>query len=449
MSGRSAPAAAAAVAAVAVLLAAAALAAAFDLWAGTPLQPAGAPALAPEPPAATALPALRDDYAAFFHPWQAAERHFAAGELAAARAAAEAALSAAVGPEIVEVRLLLADIYEEQGQWSAAARELLALLPDSELRYRGYLRDQLAYRLENALGQLDLSDADQRRELLGLDVPPAAAAAARAAEALADQVAELLQAGDPAPATALVAPPGEPAAELAPAAELFPAAAALYADGQTTAAVGLLRRRAAVEPTWQAHAWLGIWEAAAGRRRLALAEMARALEHFGPPPWPRVLLEGLYPRHFADAVGAAARAYDVDPLLLLSIMREESSFEPLGYSTAGAHGLMQIMPATGQWLAELRALDDFRVARLFEPDLSIDLGAWYLGWLLARYDGDHRLAAAAYNAGQGNVDAWLSWHDPADAVRFVEAIPFAETRAYVEHVDAAYRMYRLLYAGAP
>ena len=130
-------------------------------------------------------------------------------------------------------------------------------------------------------------------------------------------------------------------------------------------------------------------------------------------------------------------------------MREESALDPYVLSSAGAIGLCQLMPATGQRMARKLGLGRVSAQALQDPDLNIRLGAAYLGELLKRYDGRKPLAVAAYNAGEGAVDRWLSaaGDEPLDA--FVEDIPVAETRHYVKRVLTSEAVYRTLPKDGP
>ena len=118
------------------------------------------------------------------------------------------------------------------------------------------------------------------------------------------------------------------------------------------------------------------------------------------------------------------------------MIESESKFDPHARSSAGAVGLMQLTPATARGIAEATGGVRFRLSDLDDPDLNVRYGAWYLRQLLDRY-GDERLALAAYNAGERNVDRWLRAH---------EGIQFAETRDYVARVERLKTIYRRAYA---
>jgi soluble lytic murein transglycosylase len=124
-------------------------------------------------------------------------------------------------------------------------------------------------------------------------------------------------------------------------------------------------------------------------------------------------------------------------------MREESAYRPTVVSVVGARGLLQIMPETGERLAQELALADFDPDDLFEPAVNIRLGSHYLRTLLIRFDGQLSAAIASYNAGPNAVVRWI---DPElDDDEWVEAIPYDQTRAYVKRVLRSLYAYRVLY----
>jgi soluble lytic murein transglycosylase len=149
------------------------------------------------------------------------------------------------------------------------------------------------------------------------------------------------------------------------------------------------------------------------------------------------------PRAYEELVEAAAARHGVDPALVLAVMRVESVYNPRIISYAGAIGLMQIMPRTGTFIAGRLGDEDFTVDALLEPEVNIELAAWYLASLIERFDGRVPLAVAAYNGGPHNVRLWLSEQParmPLDA--FLETIPFGQTHRYVRRVLTNYEVYR-------
>ena len=151
------------------------------------------------------------------------------------------------------------------------------------------------------------------------------------------------------------------------------------------------------------------------------------------PDW---YLRARYPLEYEHIVSAHARNYDLDPTLLAAVIYAESRFDPDVESEAGAVGLMQLLPDTAKGIAVRTGGAKFVVSDLRDPEINVRYGSWYLDHLRGRYDGDLRLALAAYHAGQGNVGQWL-----ADD----SGIAFPETRAYVDEVERVRRVYAKAY----
>ncbi len=143
-----------------------------------------------------------------------------------------------------------------------------------------------------------------------------------------------------------------------------------------------------------------------------------------------------YPLRYEEIVRGHAENYRLEPQLLAAMIYQESKFDPEARSSSGAVGLMQLLPETGQGIADRTGGDSWRPEDLLIPELNVRYGAWYLRHLLDKYD-DESLALAAYNAGQTNVDEWR---------RDGAGIQFAETRHYVERVQELKRMYADVYA---
>jgi soluble lytic murein transglycosylase len=162
-------------------------------------------------------------------------------------------------------------------------------------------------------------------------------------------------------------------------------------------------------------------------------------------PWSRSLLEATYPLPRREMLVRAARDRGLDPILVASVIRQESAFDPRIVSRAGAVGLMQVMPATGRQLAAAAGPRDFGVESLVTPEINLHLGTLYLRDLWRRYDGDLNLVLSAYNAGPTRADAWKRFPEASDSPRFVERIPFAETRDYVKRVRRNMALYGALY----
>lgn len=144
-----------------------------------------------------------------------------------------------------------------------------------------------------------------------------------------------------------------------------------------------------------------------------------------------------YPLHYTTIVRVHADENRIDPALLAAVIETESKFNSNARSAAGAVGLMQLTPSTAEGIAQATGGSKFRVSDLTDPDINVRYGAWYLRHLLDRYNQDERLALAAYNAGEDNVDRWQREH---------VGIQFEETRGYVDKVERLKKVYRRAYA---
>ncbi|MBT9135504.1 MAG: Soluble lytic murein transglycosylase [Firmicutes bacterium] len=154
----------------------------------------------------------------------------------------------------------------------------------------------------------------------------------------------------------------------------------------------------------------------------------------------------VYPYAYREIIEENARANGLDPLLVAAVIRVESSFRKNALSPKGARGLMQIMPATGHWVAEQIGRHDFNEEQLFEPAINVKLGTWYLRNLHDQFDGRLAVVLAAYNGGRGNVRNWLYEKTWSGQIDDIAQIPFPETRHYVWRVLRVYNIYRGLYA---
>ena len=130
-------------------------------------------------------------------------------------------------------------------------------------------------------------------------------------------------------------------------------------------------------------------------------------------------------------------AHDLEPTFVAAVVYTESRFRPEVQSHRGAYGLMQLLPRTAGFIRDRSGIEgDYR-----DPRVNLRMGAWYLSYLEDSYMGDERLVLAAYNSGEGQVDAWIS----EKGFDVGEDIPFQETREYVENVLEARQIYEELY----
>lgn len=157
----------------------------------------------------------------------------------------------------------------------------------------------------------------------------------------------------------------------------------------------------------------------------------------------------VYPFPYRNLIISAARAHGVDPLLLVSLIRQESAFNTRARSPSNAIGLTQFMPGTAQAVAAQLGMTTFRMDDLLRPSIAIRLGAAYLATEIKAFGGNPFIALAAYNAGEGNVRQWLADNPRRDLDLFVEEIPFHETSEYVRNIYRFYQEYQYLYGGQP
>jgi soluble lytic murein transglycosylase len=155
----------------------------------------------------------------------------------------------------------------------------------------------------------------------------------------------------------------------------------------------------------------------------------------------RLVREVTYPLQDTATIRQQAQAERLDPALIAAVIYAETKFDART-SSAGALGLMQILPSTARYLAHLSGGSEFRVADLAHPAVNIAYGSYYLRYLLNLYDGNETLALAAYNAGATNVNAWVAEARERGQTLGITTIHFPQTRAYVEKVEAAQVTYR-------
>lgn len=152
-----------------------------------------------------------------------------------------------------------------------------------------------------------------------------------------------------------------------------------------------------------------------------------------------------YPFHYRETLFHYGQQYGIDPYLLAAIVKTESNFNSQARSPKGALGLMQIMPDTGYWIAEQIGEKKFKPHLLYDPEINVKFGAWYLSYLKREFNNDPILALAAYNGGKGNVYQWLKNARWTGKSRNLDQIPFPETRQYIRKVLWTYKVYDYLY----
>ncbi|HXC45049.1 MAG TPA: lytic transglycosylase domain-containing protein, partial [Solirubrobacteraceae bacterium] len=147
----------------------------------------------------------------------------------------------------------------------------------------------------------------------------------------------------------------------------------------------------------------------------------------------------------AGVIREQAAEKHLDPTLIAAVIYTETKFDPRT-SSAGALGLMQILPSTAHYIAHLSGGTTFTTGDLATPRINVAYGSWYLRYLLEHYEGNEMLAVAAYNGGLANVDAWVAKARAAGRTLGVSEIPFPETQAYVQKVLRAQAEYRAVYS---
>lgn len=152
----------------------------------------------------------------------------------------------------------------------------------------------------------------------------------------------------------------------------------------------------------------------------------------------------LYPVKYRDLVQQYSKKYNVDPYLVLAVIKVESNFRPEAVSPKNARGLMQISEITGKWGADVLQLNDYVKEQLFDPETNIYIGCWYISVLYGEFS-NTELVLAAYNGGSGNVAQWLKDSSLSATGKSLDRIPFKETEQYLKKVKNSYNIYKRLY----
>lgn len=160
---------------------------------------------------------------------------------------------------------------------------------------------------------------------------------------------------------------------------------------------------------------------------------------------PLRFMEMYYPLRYEPEIRAAAEANDLDPYLVMALIRQESAFNPDARSPVGATGLMQIMPATGRELGN-RFYQAFNISRLENPEINVKLGTYYLKRVIALLDGNEELALAGYNGGPYRIRRWRQEQRNQPLDEFIEGMPLSETRNYVKRITLLRSTYERMYS---
>lgn len=155
----------------------------------------------------------------------------------------------------------------------------------------------------------------------------------------------------------------------------------------------------------------------------------------------------IYPILHQDALFEHSERAGVDPLLVAALIRQESAWDTTARSRVGALGLMQMMPATATLVARSLGVSAWNSTRLYDPEMNLRFGTYYLAQTLRKFDGNLAHALAGYNAGPNRIAAWSTPSSEADPELFTERIGFTETRDYVRIIQRNAAVYRALYGG--
>ena len=152
-----------------------------------------------------------------------------------------------------------------------------------------------------------------------------------------------------------------------------------------------------------------------------------------------------FPKGFEKRVRFFSRKYALDEFLVYSVIREESHFDREAVSVSDARGLMQLLPSTALEAAPKAGLSNFETSQLFSPDINLNLGCYYLSWLLESFEGNFAVSLAGYNGGPTSAKTWYEKNGALDIDEFVEEIPFEQSRNYVKKILRSYAAYEAAY----
>ncbi len=152
----------------------------------------------------------------------------------------------------------------------------------------------------------------------------------------------------------------------------------------------------------------------------------------------------LYPKKYETIVMKYSEKYQLSPYLVWAIIKTESNYNENARSHKDAIGLMQIRPGTGEWLAKKLNIENYTTEKLYDTDINIQIGCWYIKNLIEQYN-NIDTALAAYNGGSGNVSKWLVNPEYSDDGVNIKNIPFGETKRYVEKIKINKKIYEFLY----
>jgi len=152
-----------------------------------------------------------------------------------------------------------------------------------------------------------------------------------------------------------------------------------------------------------------------------------------------------FPLLFWELIQDVSKRHELDPYLVIALVKQESAFQVSAKSWAGARGLFQIMPSTARWIAKKRGIKNFKTSDLYKPENSADFGTWYFKRLMTNNDNDVAKALAGYNAGGSRAKRWWGANPGREYDEMIELIGFSETRKYVKTILRNWEMYSRLY----
>lgn len=149
-----------------------------------------------------------------------------------------------------------------------------------------------------------------------------------------------------------------------------------------------------------------------------------------------------FPIRYSEYVDYYSNEYNLEPYYVYAIIKTESGFNPNAVSHKNACGLMQISKDTGKWAADEIGIENYSNDVLFEPEVNIRIGCWYINWLMKEFDNDMENVTLAYNAGNGKVKQWLYDKKYSNNGRKIDTIPYNETKNFLKKVNIFYYIYK-------
>ncbi|MCY6354947.1 lytic transglycosylase domain-containing protein [Clostridium sp. ZS2-4] len=153
----------------------------------------------------------------------------------------------------------------------------------------------------------------------------------------------------------------------------------------------------------------------------------------------------IYPIKYDNYIKKYSVKYNFNPYVIAAVIKTESNFNKDARSKKNAIGLMQMTPSTAKEVSQKMGIKDFEVEMLYDPELNIDMGCWYLNDLREEFGANMELILAAYNGGRGNVKKWLKDEKKSKDGQNLHYIPFEETDKYIKKVKVNYNVYKYLY----